>query len=540
MFQAMSLRLLLGALLLVLPSFSGADEQVLCGSNGALCAATSGFIVMVDCGSTGSRSFVFRYPERKLDASQFPMIIDPPLTIPTLLVSFATTPGISSFHEEPDGIERNLSPLLKSVADALHLHDPHVNLRQVPVYLGATAGMRELPRTERDKVMKAVRNFLHSDANPFSFARDEQARVLAGEEEGAFAWLSVNQMQASIDPSPDTTLGSLDFGGASMQIAFVPEDVSIMSSFFPMHFGGAVKGPIHLYTHSFPRFGFVDAFQRMTTLLQAGQAGQAADAKVLDHPCLPRGLSWQVTPGQYGVSTNARWEKRDEGPLELRGTGNFEQCFSWAEKLIDKETECFEPPCSMLGVYQPRLNRSRFVLMAHHADLLNWEVLALMEKGIPLLKALHLQLPKVCALDLSTQVELFGEKGLVRGGVPPCWSGTWILTMLKGLGFSEDADPSYLIDVPDCCDNTLGHAIYEVNFFPYRIGQTSSLRIQESRMNMLQIPRQINGKALAIAMAVSALCGAFAATVLLVLAPWRSLSKANVGFTDSRQPFLLA
>lgn len=98
------------------------------------------------------------------------------------------------------------------------------------------------------QVMKSVRAYLRKQSI-FAVTRDEQARVLSGEEEGAFGWLALNQLQAEISPDPDTTLGALDFGGASMQIAFVPRETSILGGLFPMHFGGSVKGPIHLYSH---------------------------------------------------------------------------------------------------------------------------------------------------------------------------------------------------------------------------------------------------------------------------------------------------
>ncbi|CAE7470695.1 Entpd8 [Symbiodinium necroappetens] len=96
--------------------------------------------------------------------------------------------------------------------------------------------------------MKAAREYLRKQ-DMFAVTRDEQVRVLSGEEEGAFGWLALNQKQAEISPDPATTLGALDFGGASVQISFVPQETSILANLFPMHFGGSVRGPIHLYSH---------------------------------------------------------------------------------------------------------------------------------------------------------------------------------------------------------------------------------------------------------------------------------------------------
>lgn len=63
--------------------------------------------------------------------------------------------------------------------------------------------------------------------------------------------------EAEISPDPHTTFGALDFGGASMQIAFVPHETSILAGIFPMHFGGSVQGPIHLYSHRPGWRGFI-------------------------------------------------------------------------------------------------------------------------------------------------------------------------------------------------------------------------------------------------------------------------------------------
>jgi Golgi nucleoside diphosphatase len=58
-----------------------------------------------------------------------------------------------------------------------------------PIFLKATAGMRELPLEARERIMTQVRQYLSSNTScPFLFQHNEQARVIAGEEEAAYAW----------------------------------------------------------------------------------------------------------------------------------------------------------------------------------------------------------------------------------------------------------------------------------------------------------------------------------------------------------------
>ena len=70
---------------------------------------------------------------------------------------------------------------------------------EYPIYVKATAGMRELPEKKRDGIVNAVRALLASNETcPFDFANKEQARVIAGEEEAAFAWVAVNFVDGAL------------------------------------------------------------------------------------------------------------------------------------------------------------------------------------------------------------------------------------------------------------------------------------------------------------------------------------------------------
>lgn len=103
-----------------------------------------------------------------------------------------------------------------------------------PIYLGATAGMRVLNLThpvEADAILLAAQCSL----KPYGL---QQANILSGQDEGLFAWLSTNYLLEIIPQTSDNgntkpTVGALDLGGASTQIAFpvgaeVAENVTLL------------------------------------------------------------------------------------------------------------------------------------------------------------------------------------------------------------------------------------------------------------------------------------------------------------------------
>ncbi|XP_074602708.1 ectonucleoside triphosphate diphosphohydrolase 1-like [Brevipalpus obovatus] len=107
-----------------------------------------------------------------------------------------------------------------------------------PLFLGATAGMRILNITApstADLIFKAIeKNFSMSNFNGRRL-EVHPPRILTGEEEGRFAWISANYLLTYIPPEkrqlmdevPECgTIGILDMGGASAQIAYQAMDQS--------------------------------------------------------------------------------------------------------------------------------------------------------------------------------------------------------------------------------------------------------------------------------------------------------------------------
>jgi len=448
------LRWALATVIVTLSTFSTvASMHERCSLSPSLCQEVSNFLVVLDAGSTGTRAHLYYYPKRELQPKYLPLIVTGPITLPTPLGHVEVYPGISAFVYNHQGLDTYFDPLFDEAARIIreHEHGKSVTLSHVPLYLGATAGMRQLREEDSDALMGAVNRVLKGGRCPFGYRRKEQARILSGEEEGAFAWLSVNALHAVISPSPWETLGALDMGGASAQVAFVPEETSILAGFFPMHFGGAENGPIHLFTHSFLKFGKVAAFQRSADSLLA-----VSESSVIEHPCMPRGVMWRVAFDEFGVSTENPHPERSTGPVELQGASNFTECRALCRSLLPREP-CFQPPCTLAGVYTPRIGNSRFALIGGYSSVLeSIEV----KPGEPVLQALMRWLAAHCDKPLIELPTGFDSM--------QCWIGTWAHTFLvDGLGFSLDSMDLHLpVPTPEWA---LGQAIYEINFFPYEV-----------------------------------------------------------------------
>jgi Golgi nucleoside diphosphatase len=125
--------------------------------------------------------------------------------------------------------------------------------------------MRELPLGESDAVMAAVRAYLgDKKKNPFMFNDVEKARILSGEEEGAYGWIAINYLKGALKDDIDkgtkggeggvaaasVTYGAVEMGGASTQISFFKTKQNIVADLYKLQIGGT-NTHWNIYTHSF-------------------------------------------------------------------------------------------------------------------------------------------------------------------------------------------------------------------------------------------------------------------------------------------------
>lgn len=141
----------------------------------------------------------------------------------------------------------------------------------------ATAGLRLVGETKKDEILKSVCNKL--DDSPFIF-KCAWATLLSGYDEGLYGWVAVNYLMKALQSSTQTTYGTIDLGGGSVQIVFEPKPGSVL----PVPYLANVPlpgGEKRVYVKSHLGYGLDEARRSVAAVV-------AKSGKMI-HPCLPSG-----------------------------------------------------------------------------------------------------------------------------------------------------------------------------------------------------------------------------------------------------------
>jgi golgi apyrase len=230
--------------------------------------------------------------------------------------------------------------------------------------------MRLLSPDHQAAVLQATCQFLkfHSDfriddpspAGPCG----SSVRIISGEEEGLFGWISVNYLMDGFGPSNSdrSTYGFLDMGGASTQIAFEPSSEEqyktrgLMDVRLRLMGGEEISHKVFVTT--WLGYGTNQARERYV-----GQAIKqyehsrplltAPIVEVIDDPCLHRGLTLDESPVYVEPSTPHEQKRH-----KLQGVGSFERCLEQTLPLLNKVVPCPDAPCLFNGVHVPPIDFS--------------------------------------------------------------------------------------------------------------------------------------------------------------------------------------
>jgi guanosine-diphosphatase len=314
------------------------------------------YYIMIDAGSTGSRVHVYKFnfctSSPELEDEVFQMLQG----------------GLSSYKSDARGAALSLKPLLETALKSV----PASLQKCTPIAVKATAGLRLLGAEMSLNILKAVRDMLEQEY-PFPIADGREAgqksgvEIMAGRDEGVFAWITVNYLLNRIGSDAKSTTAEkleadkvktaavMDLGGASTQIVFEPVYESSVQGMYPgehvyelSNFGGK---KYTLYQNSYLGFGLMEARKSINSLsfftyglshpnmARLGEPPKAftgdATASEIDtvqipSPCFAEGKTKKQKVRMQG--------SKDEIEVTMVGTaGGFEACRRLVEVMMDKD-----------------------------------------------------------------------------------------------------------------------------------------------------------------------------------------------------------
>ncbi|KFP13854.1 Ectonucleoside triphosphate diphosphohydrolase 8, partial [Egretta garzetta] len=288
--------------------------------------------LVFDAGSTHTSLYIYRWPADKENSTGIVSQVE------TCAVS---GPGISSYANNPAGAGASPKPCLaKAIASS--------TMWSLSPSLGREQNDTKAKQVF-DEVSKAIGEY------PVDF---RGARILTGNEEGSFGWITVNYLLETLvkcsftgqwtHPPAEVVVGALDLGGASTQITFLPETTIADSSTRALL---RLYGTNYsIYTHSYLCYGQKQALKMLMASLHQG----SPPSQEISHPCYPKGYQENITTADLYNSPCVRAPSTPSPAQVLRvtGTGNPAACSTAIQKLFNFSCGA-NRMCGFNGVYQP-------------------------------------------------------------------------------------------------------------------------------------------------------------------------------------------
>lgn len=311
--------------------------------------------VIFDAGSTHTDVTVYRWPSEYKDHG----------TAHTEQIIFqrCSDSGISSFQNSVESAGQIIKECIENLVIKVI---PQKDIKKAVTYFGATAGMRLLCTRDPDKcdkILESVRRAINS----FKFRQTKcnRVRVLSGIEEGTFGWITANILKGRLKsdvPAKNNSqlIGSLDLGGGSTEVTFVPENIRDIPEQYtsqPVLYGVNYT----LYSHSYVCYGFKEAQRRlMAHLVEASNY-----SRHVIHPCWHKGYNNTVSASWIWLSPcsehrkDLKFEIDNATMFTFVGNGSSDACSNRIRDLFDN-SKCHYTNCTWDSTFQPPL-RGHFV-----------------------------------------------------------------------------------------------------------------------------------------------------------------------------------
>ncbi|EAZ63008.2 Yeast Nucleoside Diphosphatase [Scheffersomyces stipitis CBS 6054] len=320
--------------------------------------------IVIDSGSSGSRIQVYRWEDpsktQSMHKKDKALLTSPPKIERDKKWSMKISPGISSYGKSknfkkiwPD----HYAKLMKFAEEVI----PQQSIQDTPVYVLSTAGMRLLPEKVQKQILKETCSSIREHTKFVVEDCKDAVQTIDGETEGIYGWLALNYLMGQFN-SYDTSkqlhesIGFMDMGGASTQIAFVPSSAAEieahnddLSKVTLRNVDGTTQ-EWNVFVETWLGFGANEARRRyLNQLIAVSSIGSDEVPDYVDDACLPKGA--EVTHSFEGKN------------YKFKGVGNYETCSKSIYPLLLKNKPCKDDPCLFNGIHGPRLNfeKDKFV-----------------------------------------------------------------------------------------------------------------------------------------------------------------------------------
>lgn len=288
-------------------------------SNNIELPSSKRYAVIFDAGSSGSRVHVYCF-DKKIDL----------IKVGTELEVFMhREPGLSDFAKDPRKGAEFLQPLVDGALQVVPVNQQSTT----PVRLGATAGLRTLPGDEAANLLQEVR-MIFARSN-FRF-QPEWVNIIDGTQEGSYQWVTINYLHGNLGKQYENTVGIVDLGGGSVQMAYAISDEEYNNAPKPGRDEVASVQRIkllgmtyNLYVHSYLHYGLLAL--RAEVFKQTNETTCPCIAKDYNGPYTYSGARYTATPSVGG--------------------SDYEKCHTVVAKALNVNHACTHIKCTFGGVW---------------------------------------------------------------------------------------------------------------------------------------------------------------------------------------------
>lgn len=331
---------------------------------------TSKYYVVLDCGSTGTRVYIYQASVAHKKNGNLPIVLTsysggfrkPKGQSGRAYNRMETEPGLDKLVRNSTGLKAAIKPLLRWAEKQI----PENSHKTTSLFLYATAGVRRLPTPDSDWLLNHAWSILRSSS---FMSEREWVKIITGMEEAYYGWIALNYETGVLGAIPKKpTFGALDLGGSSLQVTFESKEPVLNKTNLNLSIGPVNH---HLSAYSLTGYGLNDAFDKSVVHLLKGMPKVSnedlAHGNVeIRHPCLHSGYKSEyfcsqcASLNQEAGSPRYREKYLGKGgkpgvPVWLVGSPNWAECSAVAKIAVNLSEwsdlspgiDCDVQPCAL-------------------------------------------------------------------------------------------------------------------------------------------------------------------------------------------------